>query len=144
MVVVANHGAPKKAGQSGYRSDLMLFDFDVDKGSFELIRTTSYVDCHFDCAVAHEGLIFVTDQANDCVKAFDSEDLYQVGEIKGFSFPHGVDIGFGLMAVTNYGTNDIDIITLKKYYPSLKVFSKQRFRITYWLRRKLQRLSFKG
>lgn len=141
MVVVANHGAPTKQGQNGYRSDVMLFEFCINSRTYTLTKTASYTDCHFDCATAHNSHIFVTDQVNDSVKVFDSIDLYQVDEIKGFSFPHGLDIAFNLMAVTNYGTNDIDIIPLRDRNRVSRALSKLRYRVVHRLRRRFRDLA---
>lgn len=141
MVVLTTHGAPKRKDQPGYHSDLLLYEFDLSKRSYQLLRAASYSDCHFDCAVVHDGQIFLTDQVNDRVKIFDREDLQQTGEIRGFSFPHGLDIAFGLMAVTNYGTNDIDILKMEDFPRSagpILALRKFRYRTVRWLGRYLR------
>lgn len=47
------------------------------------------------------GRIFLTDQRNDCVRILDSDSLAGLARIEGYDFPHGIDIGFGMLAVTN-------------------------------------------
>jgi hypothetical protein len=43
------------------------------------------------------------------VKVLDPDSLAEIGRIDGYDFPHGIDIRFGMLAVTNYGANTIDI-----------------------------------
>lgn len=143
MVVLTTHGAPKRKSQPGYRSDLLLFEFDIAEKSHRLLRAATYSDSHFDCAVAHQDQIYLTDQVNDCVKVFDPKDLRQTGKIGGFCFPHGLDIAFGLMAVTNYGTNDVHIIPMpdrRSFQPIMATVRKQHYRISGWLQRKYRAL----
>lgn len=138
VIVLTTLGNPRPNQHTMYRSDLMLFKIDVANGTQHLIRVASYVDCHFDCCIIHNGQLFVTDQFNNCVKIFDPDDLMQTGEIPGFDFPHGLDIQHDLMAVTNYGSNDIDIIpmkTLASHGPKMLMLMKFRYRTRSWIRR---------
>jgi hypothetical protein len=36
-------------------------------------------------------------------------ELETIRETGGYNFPHGIDIGYGMMVVTSYGDNSIDI-----------------------------------
>jgi hypothetical protein len=33
----------------------------------------------------------------------------QIGEIGSYDFPHGIDINYGMIALTSYGNNSISI-----------------------------------
>ena len=55
----------------------------------------------------------MTIQSNDSLFHFEivGNELFGLGEIKKeFSFPHGVAFKNGVVCVTNYGTNSIDIL----------------------------------
>ena len=107
MIVLAVHGAPRRGKQEPYGSDLCRITFDPATGRSEPGPRRTFEDTHFDACVLHAGRIFLTDQRNDCVRLFDPVTLESIGEIGGYDFPHGIDIDFGLLAVTNYGANTI-------------------------------------
>jgi hypothetical protein len=44
-----------------------------------------------------------------CVLIADANTLDQIGEIGGYDFPHGIDINYGMIALTSYGNNSISI-----------------------------------
>ncbi len=109
MIVLAVHGAPRRRQQVPYGSDVCRVKFDLESGRSELGPLRSWPDTHFDACVLYDGRLFLTDQRNDCVKILDSDSLEDLGSIEGYDFPHGIDIKFGMLAVTNYGSNTIDI-----------------------------------
>ena len=109
MIVLAVHGAPRRREQVPYGSDVCRVTVDLETGRSELGRLRTFEDTHFDASVLHDGRLFLTDQRNDCVKILDPDSLAGIGRIDGYDFPHGIDIKFGMLAVTNYGANTIDI-----------------------------------
>ena len=109
MIVLAVHGAPTRKRQKPYASELARVTFDFDTGAFEIGVRRIFEDTHFDASVIHAGRLWLTDQRNDCVKLFDPDSLDEIGRIDGYDFPHGIDLEFGMLAVTNYGANTIDI-----------------------------------
>lgn len=71
---------------------------------------------HGDSCVYADGKVFVTVEGVDRGGWVMVYNLDQISgaltldhEVPGYSFPHGVDIRFGLMAVTEYGTSTVDI-----------------------------------
>jgi hypothetical protein len=109
MIVLAVQGAPTRKRQTPYASELVRVRFDLATGEFEIGARRVFEDTHFDASVIHQGRLWLTDQRNDCVKLVDPESLDEIGRIDGYDFPHGIDVGFGLLAVTNYGANTIDL-----------------------------------
>lgn len=70
---------------------------------------------HLDAAVAWNGRAYMTNQYTDCVDVFSiRKGRIRLDEsIRGFSFPHGLDIrADGLMATTNYGDNTVRLVQL--------------------------------
>jgi len=109
MVVLAVHGAPTRQRQTSYASELVRVRFDLATGEFEIGSQRVFEDTHFDASVIHQGRLWLTDQRNDCVVLFDPESLDEIDRIAGYDFPHGIDVAFGWLAVTNYGANTIDV-----------------------------------
>jgi len=113
MVVLAVHGAPRRSRQMAYGSELVRVRFDLEAGTFAIGARRVFEDTHFDASVIRDGRLWLTDQRNDCVKLFDPASLEETGRIDGYDFPHGIDVGFDMLAVTNYGANTIDIRRLE-------------------------------
>jgi hypothetical protein len=110
MLMLAAHGTPKSKVGSMYHSTVSIVDFDLNKKTYTIVKTKECGLGHFDCATYHNGKVFLTDQFNDCVKVMNPETLDMVDSIKGFDFPHGIDIKYNMLAVSNYGNNTIQIL----------------------------------
>jgi hypothetical protein len=109
LVIVAAHGSPTATPRTMYNSEAQLIDFNFEQGTFGVAARAVYEDAHFDCAVVHDGKVFVTDQFNNCIKVLDSLTLEVIDEMGGFDFPHGIDIKYNMIGVSNYGSNCIDL-----------------------------------
>lgn len=109
MIVLAVHGAPRRRRQQAYASDVCRIRFDLATGRSEIGPRRSFEDTHFDACVLHAGRLYLTDQRNDCVRILDPESFASLGEVRGYDFPHGIDVRFGQLAVSNYGSNSIDL-----------------------------------
>jgi hypothetical protein len=109
LLVVGAHGAPTTEPQSPYASEILRVRLgEADKGAS--VSTTHRIeDAHFDCITCHGNRAYVTDQVNHRILVFDPRSLACVDAIQGFDFPHGIDIGRGVLAVTNYGSNTLVI-----------------------------------
>lgn len=112
MIVLAVHGAPTRKRQAPYGSDVFRVEFDLETELAKIGKLQTWENAHFDACVLHKGQLFLTDQRNDCVKVLDPESLALIEDIGGYDFPHGIDIGWGMLAVTNYGTNSIELRSL--------------------------------
>jgi hypothetical protein len=109
MLVFAVHGAPRRERQTPYATDVVRVRFDLERGRSSIVETRTWSESHVDACVGHAGRLFLTDQRNHCVRVVDPATLEVVETIGGFDFPHGIDIGFGLLAVSNYGSNTIEL-----------------------------------
>ncbi len=109
LLAMTVHGAPRHAPQSPYASSIFRVRFDLEAGRAEGVESRRWEDSHFDACVIHAGRLHLTDQRNHCVRILDVDTLEDVGRIEGYDFPHGLDIGFGLLAVSSYGSNAIDL-----------------------------------
>jgi hypothetical protein len=92
-----------------YSSVIHVVDFDFKGRKGAVVKQKTFEAAHFDNIVLHGNRVFITDQYNNVVLALDSETLESVDAFDGYDFPHGLDINFGLLAVTNYGANTVEI-----------------------------------
>lgn len=109
MIVLAVHGAPRRRRQVDYASDVCRVRFDPATGRCEVGSLRTFEDTHFDACVLYGGRLFLTDQRNDRVEILDPDSLEIVGSLCGYDFPHGIDVRFGRVAVSSYGTNTLDL-----------------------------------
>jgi hypothetical protein len=109
MIVTCTKGAPKAGPQPLYDSEVQIIEFDLSTGMHSLGKSSVIFDAHLDSSILFQDEFYVTDQANNRVLVLDIDTLETRREISGYDFPHGIDINLGLIAVTNYGNNTIDI-----------------------------------
>ena len=112
LIVLAVRGAPRRERQATYASEISRVRFDLARGSSAVVGTRCFPDAHFDACALHDGRLFLTDQRNDRVEVLDAATLERVARIGGYDFPHGIDVRFGLLAVSNYGCNTLDLRAL--------------------------------
>lgn len=117
LAVLTADGAPAREQQGGYDSCISLVDFNLRERSYRTVAQAVNRDGQLDACVLHDDKLYVTDQAGDCVWIHHPGDLRRLGEIRGFDMPHGIDIRHGLMAVTNYGSNTVEIREMQGRLP---------------------------
>lgn len=105
-----------RAGQQGSKntngSKLALIEFADDFRSHEALREWPLDTGQVDSISYSKGDVFVSDQGRDQVHRFRLDgDLHQVESFSGYEFPHGIHYHApsGLLAVTNYATNSVDL-----------------------------------
>lgn len=108
MLLVYGDGGPGNH-PSSYPSYLARFTFDIAKGISETTAVARFEDAHFDSLATWNGRVYIADQHRDCIRVVDSSTLQQLNTRQGYSFPHGVDANFGLLAVASYGDNTVKI-----------------------------------
>lgn len=113
-VLVTTAGSPTPNSQEPYVSENLLVKFDLKSKRYDVLNRQTYAVGQFDSVVAHEDNLFVVDGGRDCVLVIDAHTLRQVDQIDGYVFPHGIDINYGLMAITSYGTNSIYVRSLRE------------------------------
>jgi hypothetical protein len=93
-------------------SENLLVEIDLAGGRYNLLKKQAYDVGQFDSAVVHEDRLFVVDSYRGCVLVINVHTLQQVDQIDGYDFPHGIDINYGMMAISSYGNNSIYVRTL--------------------------------
>jgi hypothetical protein len=113
MIIVKAAGAVKNHACTPYASKVSLVQFDVVRKTQRMLDEAHIPDCHIDACVFRAGQVVFSNQLRDSVSALTVKGnrLRLDWTWKGYSFPHGVDIHptQRLLAVSNYGTNDIVI-----------------------------------
>lgn len=111
MIVIFTLGNPSRKIRKPYNACIAHYKFNLIEKTSQILSIITEQNSHFDsCINDQDGRIYVTDQYNDCVKVYQINDSLQfVRKISDYSFPHGIDIFSDLLAVTNYGTNQITI-----------------------------------
>jgi len=90
-------------------SRVSLVKYDLKNKSFVRIKQRDFPAAHLDNIVYNDGIIYITDQYNNKALRLDSKNLDLLDDLTGYDFPHGIDVKHGLIAVTNYGSNNIVI-----------------------------------
>ena len=111
FVIISTLGSPKLNPFEMY--DSVLHEMKLVDKEIKIIKKTVFQKAHLDNIVKYDSKFYITDQFNNKVLVLDMNTLSLIDEITGYDFPHGLDVKFGLIAVTNYGSNTIDIRKLK-------------------------------
>ena len=114
MLVIAVTGHPRFATSPIYDSEITEVEFDLEKKTSSIVGVHVFKKAHYDAGAVWGGNVYITDQYNNQVVIFNATTLERVGALDGFSFPHGLDIRNGHLAVTNYGTS---MLTLQRLEP---------------------------
>jgi len=75
--------------------------------------------CHADCIQYHNGYLYITIQEIEnngfiYIINIDDENKLSINKkINGFSFPHGLNINFNLIGITEYDDSSITIEKLE-------------------------------
>jgi hypothetical protein len=112
FVMITGFGTPTLSPKKIYSSRVTLVKFNIEENKFIRLKDKDYEAAHFDNIINYKGVLYITDQYNNKVLMLDAQSLEDCGELGGYDFPHGIDVNFGMIAVTNYGNNNIIIKTL--------------------------------
>jgi len=109
-VVIATSSQPQSERSDAPReSEVMIVDFDLDQGTHRVVARRSYGTGQFDSVSAGGGRLFIADSYRGSILVVSADTLDQVDEVDGYPFPHGVDVGHGMMAVACYGDNSVHV-----------------------------------
>lgn len=110
MVLLVCSGAPNKNERRIYNTAIEVYDI---KGKNRLLHRSEFKETHADSVKVHEGRVFVTVEeavGDGMVWEFEFDNtLNFVRNLGQYSFPHGIDIKFGVSAVTEYGRSTVVI-----------------------------------
>ena len=115
-IVLVADGSPDRHAQERYSSSALLVDFDLRAGSYEIVRQATYPGGQIDAGVVRAGRLYAVDSNRGTFIESDAGTLETIRETGGYNVPHGIDIGYGMMAVTSYGDNSIDIARIPDDY----------------------------
>lgn len=107
--VISGHGSPLFRAFNIYDSVIHLLDVVRDEQRVEVRGKRVFKASHLDNIIHYMGRLYITDQYNNSVVVLDPDSLETLDEYTGYDFPHGIDVNHGLLAVTNYGTNTIEV-----------------------------------
>jgi len=95
-----------------YPSFLRVVDFEIGGNGARVLKERRFDDAHIDCITSYENRLYFTDQYNNRVIVCDPKNLNLLDEICGYDFPHGIDVNYNILAVTNYGSNTVELRAL--------------------------------
>ncbi len=94
-----------------YVSKIQLIEIDSDFKKHRILSETFIEGSHLDGCHFSGNQLYVPSQMYDLVHVFKftTHQFYHIYDLKGYNFPHGIDIDkeHQLMAVTNYGDHSI-------------------------------------
>ncbi|HUO44246.1 MAG TPA: hypothetical protein VMT94_04965 [Burkholderiales bacterium] len=105
-------GSPSYDPGEIYPSFLQIVDFRIGGNGAQVLRERYFEDAHIDCITSYGNRLYFTDQYNNKVIVCDPQNLDLLEEIGGYDFPHGIDVRYDILAVTNYGSNTVELRTL--------------------------------
>jgi len=111
-MLLCGHGAPTREERGIFGCEIQRVDFDLAAGTFETTARIDLPGTAVDAVATSGGRLYVTDQLNDAVIVLDAGLLEPVEIRRGYDFPHGIAVGHGMLAVTNYGTSTVDVAPL--------------------------------
>lgn len=109
LAMISSTGSPTMKKNPIYHSMLHIIEFNMAKKTSKILQERFFENSHFDNIVEYEDVLYFTDQYNNKVISCYSKNIKLSHDILGFNFPHGIDVKFDLMAVTNYGNNTIEL-----------------------------------
>lgn len=117
MAVIMVYATATTAERDTYKSEVQLVDFYLASKSCQVTASTIIEGNHLDCIHAHGGRLYINQQYTSDILVLDANTLSTIGVVSGYDFPHGVDVNYGLLAVSDYGRNCIDIRRLDSVKP---------------------------
>ncbi|MEH6551793.1 MAG: hypothetical protein V7744_17595 [Pseudomonadales bacterium] len=112
LVMVSGNGSPELHSSDIYSSVLHVVDFSMNGKTASVVKAKVFEASHLDQIALHQNNLYFTDQYNNEVICLDAETLEPSGHYENYDFPHGIDVNHGIIAVTNYGSNTVELRSL--------------------------------
>lgn len=121
MFVIYCNNAPSPIKQRQYSTKIVWYSLiSIQENTYKKISETMLYRHHADSCKYHNKKIYITVEGVDTpgrviiYSIMDDDTLgkkyiKEYGSIKGYQFPHGLDINYGLIAVSEYKCSDIII-----------------------------------
>lgn len=112
-----------------FNTKLVLYEIDLANPTKHVqVAELTLPDSHPDAVVYRNGFAYINDQYNDAVHVIRVKlyvyvpggtgaeaQMSHYQSIGGYHMPHGVDVAYGLLAVTNYGDSTVKIMPLPHF-----------------------------
>lgn len=109
LVLISTSNTPKMRQHDMWSSFVDIYDYSVEGAKAILTGSIEFPNSQLDNLVLYNSNIYITNQYQNLVLVMCPISGKIVNKYAGFEFPHGIDVSNGLMAVSNYGTNTIEI-----------------------------------
>lgn len=121
LFVLFSENAPSPTEMKIYTCKVIMYNINIDKNEKEEIYELNFDKTfHGDCIQYHNNKLYLTSQeinSEGFIYEILIEDnkLFLNRKINGYSFPHGLDIRYNLIGITEYGNNSIFISTFDDF-----------------------------
>lgn len=113
-VLITTDGSPELARvEEQRRSEIVVVRVDLTERRHVVIGRQLCDAGQLDSIVAYADRLYVVDSHGGRVLVVDASTLQQVDQVEGLDVPHGIDVNYGMMAITCYGTNSIQVRSLR-------------------------------
>jgi len=112
LLVVGSETSPSGTKVDVTKSVLYQYDFKTLK-LINTLEIKGQADAF--CMNGDDGFITLQCEHSVAHFKFENEKPILIKYIKGFDFPHGIDINYDKVCVTNYGTNSVDILNYNEF-----------------------------
>jgi hypothetical protein len=115
MYGIYSESAPSGIEKRIYSSKLVIYDINL-KCEKKIIKKSELLlsDCHVDAIKVKDDKIYITAQELDAGYIYElienEKKIILLNKFGNYDFPHGIDINFDMLGVTEYGKNCLNII----------------------------------
>ena len=116
MYGIYSESAPSGIEKRIYSGKLVIYDINL-KCEKKIIKKSELLlsDCHVDSIKVKDNKIYITAQELDAYGYIyelieNDKKIILLNKFVNYDFPHGIDINFDMLGVTEYGKNCLNII----------------------------------
>jgi len=116
MYGIYSESAPSGIEKRIYSGKLVIYDINL-KCEKKIIKKSELLlsDCHVDSIKVKDNKIYITAQELDAYGYIyelieNDKKIILLNKFGNYDFPHGIDINFDMLGVTEYGKNCLNII----------------------------------
>lgn len=109
LAVVSTTKSPGPNPKDMWDAHIDIVDFDLASRTDSIVESMEVKCAHLDNIVFYNSHLYASDQYNNAILQIDPESLQVVKRHEGFDFPHGLAVDNGRLAVSNYGSNTVEI-----------------------------------
>jgi hypothetical protein len=125
MYGIYSESAPSGIEKRVYSGKLVIYNINLQSEKNKIIKKSELLllNCHVDAIKVKDDKIYITAQELDADGYIyelieNDEKIILLNKFGNYDFPHGIDINFDMLGVTEYGKNCLNIM----YYDKLIEF----------------------